>query len=173
MQTTEETPQVASVALAPDFDGYLFAVTMDNSCNDTLCPSVGPPTALARRRANTTPLSHGLSVFLLIASESAVTGCPRDWRLNVRKQLHFHAARGNQAMEHCGEKDVLFTSAVRKSTVFNLQVCNVRFPIVSVYRLTRAGSEQEVNDTTAQLKLAGGGAQDLDLIDWRHFWLEL
>ena len=51
------TPQVASVSLAPDFDGYLFATTMNSSWNDTLCPLVCPPTALARRRANTTPMS--------------------------------------------------------------------------------------------------------------------
>ena len=76
LPTTGETPQVASVTLAPDFDGYLFAITMDSSWSDTLCSLVHPPTALARRRANTTPMSHGLSVFLLVDAGSASTGCP-------------------------------------------------------------------------------------------------
>ena len=43
------TSQVASVTLAPDFDGYLFAITMDSSWSDTPSPLVPPPTALARR----------------------------------------------------------------------------------------------------------------------------
>ena len=89
LQTSEETPLVASITLAPDFDGYLFAITMDSdfgdefpspdSWSDTLYLLVRPPTALARRRANTTPMSHGLSVFLLIDSGSAVTSCLDDW----------------------------------------------------------------------------------------------
>ena len=66
MQTTDETPPVASVTLAPDFDGYLFATTMDSCWNETLHPLTRPPTAQARRRANATPMSHGLSVLLLI-----------------------------------------------------------------------------------------------------------
>ena len=57
-------------------------------------------------------------------------------------------------MEHFGEKDVLFTTAERKSTGSNFQVCNLRFPIVSVYRLTQAGLKLEVNDATAQLTLS-------------------
>ena len=77
-------------------------------------------------------MSHGLSVFLLIDSGSALTGCPRGWCPNIplreTKQLRFRAAGGNQAMEHDGEKDVLFTIAGRKSTGFNFQVCNVRCP---------------------------------------------
>ena len=59
-----------------------------------------------------------------------------------------------------GEKDVLFTTVGRKSIGFSFQVCNVRFPIVSVYPLTQAGCRLEVNDTTAQLKLPGSGALD-------------
>ena len=86
LQTAEETPPVASATLAPDFDGYLFAITMDSSWNDTLCPLVSLPTALARRRANTTPMSQGLSVFLLIDSGSAGTGYPHDWCSNIRLQ---------------------------------------------------------------------------------------
>ena len=70
------------------------------------------------------------------------------------------------------EKDVLFTTAGRKSIGFNFQVCNARFPIVSVYRLTQAGFKLEVNDMTAQLKLQGREAQDLDLIGGT-LWLEL
>ena len=83
LQATDGTPPFVSVTLAPDFDGYLFAVTMDSSWNETLCPLMRPPTAQARRRANATPMSHGLSVFLLIDSGSAVAGCPRDWCPNI------------------------------------------------------------------------------------------
>jgi len=76
---------------------------------------VRPPTALARRHANATPVSHGLSVFLMIDSGSAVTGCPRDRWPNVplgkTKELRFQAAGENQAIEHYGEKDVIFTTA--------------------------------------------------------------
>ena len=96
LQTTEKTPQVASFTLAPDFDGDLLAIAMDTSWSGTLCPLVRPPTALARRRANTTPMCYGLSVFLLIDSGSAVTGCPRDLCANIHlrqtKQLRFQAA---------------------------------------------------------------------------------
>ena len=122
--------------LLPDFDGYLLAITMDSSWS-TLCPSVCPPTALARRRANTTLKSHGLSVFLLTrflqSRVARVTGvrtssCGRRRSCASRPQ--------NQAEEHDGEKDVLFTTAGRKIMRFNFQVCNVRFPIVSVYRMT-------------------------------------
>ena len=60
----------------------------------------------------------------------------------------------------------------RKNTGFNFQVCNVRFPIVAVYRLTQAGFKQEVNDMTAQLKLPGSGALNFDLIGGT-LWLEL
>ena len=63
LQTTDETPPFASATLAPNFDGYLFAITMDSSSSDTLCPLVRPPTALGRRRANTTLMSHGPFVF--------------------------------------------------------------------------------------------------------------
>ena len=80
LQTTDEAPPVASVTLAPDFVGYLFAVTVDSSWSETLCPLMRPPTALARRRANATPMSHGLSVFLLIDSGSAVTALWREGR---------------------------------------------------------------------------------------------
>ena len=83
LQATDETPPVASVTLAPDFESYLFAITMDSSWSDTLCLLVRSPTVLARRRANTTLMSHGLSVFLLIDSGSAVTGCLRDWCSNI------------------------------------------------------------------------------------------
>ena len=83
LQTTEETPQVASVTLASDFDGYLFAITMDGSWSDTLCSLVHPPAALARRRAKTTPMSQGLSAFFMIDSRSADTGCPHDWCSNI------------------------------------------------------------------------------------------
>ena len=38
LQVTAETPPVASVTLAPDFDGYLFAITMNGSWHETLCP---------------------------------------------------------------------------------------------------------------------------------------
>ena len=113
LQATDETPPVASVSLAPDFYGYLFAITMDRSWNEALCPLVRPPTALATRGANTTPMSHGLSVFCLIDSGSAVTGCWRDWCPNVPE---------NQTRVHCGEKDVLFTIAGRQSKGFNFQV---------------------------------------------------
>ena len=103
-----------------------------------------PPTALARRRATATPTSHGLSVFLLIDSGSAVTGCPRDWCPNIplreTKQLRFQAAGENQTVEHNGEKDVLLTAAGHKSIGFNFQVCNVRFPTVSAYRLKQVPS---------------------------------
>ena len=147
--------------LPPDLDGW----------SDALCP-VPPPTALARRRANTTPMSHGLSVD----SSSAVTSCPRDWwseiSLHQTKQLRFRAAGENQAVEHLGEKDVIFTTAGGKNTWFNFQVCNACFPIVSVYRLTQAGFKLEVNDMTAQLNLPRSNALDLDLIG-RTLWLEL
>ena len=97
---------------------------MDSSWNEALCPLVRPPTALARRRANTTPMSHGLSVFCLIDSGSA--GCPRDWCPNVplgaAKHLRSQAAGENQTRVHCGEKDVLFTTAGRQSKRFNFQV---------------------------------------------------
>ena len=136
LQTTDETPHT-SVTLAPDFDGYLFTITMESSWNETLCPRMRPPLALARRRANAPPMSHGPSVFLLIDSGSAVAGCPRDWCPNFfflreTKQLRFQG--GNQTIEHTGEKEVLFTTAGHKSMWFNFQVCNVRFPNVSVWR---------------------------------------
>ena len=67
MLTTDETPPVATVTLAPDFDGYLFAVTMDSSWKETLCP-LTRPTALARLLANATPMSRGRSVFQWIGS---------------------------------------------------------------------------------------------------------
>ena len=59
----------------------------------------------------------------------------------------------NKTMEHRGEKDVLFATAGHKSIGFNFQVCNVRFPTVSVYRLTQAGCKLEVNDSMPQLRL--------------------
>ena len=72
-------------------------------------------------------MSHGLSVFLLIDSASAVTGCPRDWCPNVpsreTKQWRFQAAGENQIIEHYGEKDVLFTAAGHNSIGFNFPVC--------------------------------------------------
>ena len=71
---------------------------------------------------------------------------------------------GETGHRHYGEKDALFTTAGRKSIGFSFQVCNVRFPNVSVYRLTQTGFKLEVNDMTAQLKLPGSGALDLDLI---------
>ena len=43
LQNTDETPPVASVTLASDFDEYLFAITMDSSWSDTLCSLVRPP----------------------------------------------------------------------------------------------------------------------------------
>ena len=123
----------------------------DSSWNATLCPLKRPPTALARRRSNATPMSHGLSVFLLIA----VTGCPRDWCphicLRETKQLRFGAAGENQTTEHYGEKDVVLTTAGHKSIGFNFQVCNVRFPAASVYRLIRAGCKLERFDGTAEI----------------------
>ena len=95
LQIMDETPPVASGTLAPDFDGYLFAITMDSSWNETVCPLIRPSTALATRRANATLMSHGLSVFLLIDSGSAVTGCPRDrcpnLSLRETKPLCFHS----------------------------------------------------------------------------------
>ena len=100
---------------SPDFDGYLFAIPMGSdfgtsfrvpdSWSDRFCPSVAHPTALA----NTTSMSHGLSVFLLIDSGSAVTSCPRD-RWNI-SHLSFQAAGEIQAMEHNGEKGVILTTA--------------------------------------------------------------
>ena len=66
LQTTDGTPLVASATLAPDFDGYLFAITMESSWSETLCPLMRPPTALARRRANATPLSHGLAFGFVV-----------------------------------------------------------------------------------------------------------
>ena len=176
LPTTDETPSVASVDVAPDFDGYLYVVTTDSSWNETLCTLMRPPTALARRRANATPMSGGLSVFLLIDSGSAVTGCPRDWCPNIplreMKQLRSQAAGENQTIEHCGEKDMLFTTAGHKSMEFNFQVCNVRFSIVSVYRLTQAGCKLEKNDSMAQLRLTEKVTLDLDLIGGT-LWLEL
>ena len=131
MQSTDETPLVASVTLAHVCDGYLFAITMDSSWNETLCPLMRPPTALARRRAKAKPMSHGLFVFLLIDSGSAVTGCLRDWcpdiPLRETKQLRVQAAGENETIEHYGEKDVVFNTAGHKSIGFNFQVCNVRF----------------------------------------------
>ena len=46
LQSTDETPSLASVTLTPDFDGYLFAIAMDSSWNETLCPLMRLPTAL-------------------------------------------------------------------------------------------------------------------------------
>ena len=81
--TAAGRPFFRQLTLAPDLDGYLFAITMDRSWNETLCPLMCTPTALAKRRANATPMSHGLSVFLLIDSGSAVTGCPHDSCPNI------------------------------------------------------------------------------------------
>ena len=67
-----------------------------------------------------TPMSHGLSVFLLIDSGSVVTGCPRDWCPNIpsreTKQWRFQAAGENQSIEHYG-------AAGHKSIGFNFPVC--------------------------------------------------
>ena len=52
----------------------------------------------------------------------------------------------------------------RQSKGFNFQVCNVRFPIVSVYRLTQAACKLEVKDSTTQLRPTEKGTLDLDLI---------
>ena len=122
-------------------------------------------------------MSHGLSVFLLIDSGSAVTGCPRDWcpkiPLRETKQLRFQAAGENQTIEHHHNIIVLlFTTAEHKSIGFNFHVCTVSFPIVSVYRLTQAGCKLEVNDSMAQLRLSEKGTLGLDLIGGT-LWLEL
>ena len=78
------------------------------------------PTALARRRANATPMSHGLSVFLLIDAGSAVTGCPHDWCPNIilleTKQLRFQAA-GENHMEHYDEKGATHDCWTREQRV--------------------------------------------------------
>ena len=90
---------------------------MDNSWSDTLFPLVRSPTALARRRANTTPMSQGLYVFLL--SGSAVTVCLRDSCPNIplrqTKQFAFPGRWGEPghgalwlegcAIHHCGTQE--------------------------------------------------------------------
>ena len=127
------TLPVASVTLAPHFDGYIFSITMDSSWNETLCPLVRPPTALARRRKHATPMSHGLLVFLLIDSGSAVTGCPREWFPNIplrqTKQLRFEAVGENQTMKRDGEKDVLFTTAGHEGVGFNFKCAMFDSPL--------------------------------------------
>ena len=57
---------------------------------------------------------------------------------------------------------------------FNFQVFNVRSPnrICEPSDPSRAGFRLEVNDVTAQSKLSGSGAPDLDLIGCT-LWLEL
>ena len=72
---------------------------------------------------------------------------------DAAKQLRFQTAGENQTTEHYGEKDGLFTTAGRQSKGFNFQVCNVRFPTVSVCCLTQAGCKLEVKASTAQLRL--------------------
>ena len=69
---------------------------MDSSWSDTLCPLVRPPTALAKGRANTTPMSQGLSVFLRVA-------CVKQLRFQ-RKGEPGHGAlwREGRALHHCG-----------------------------------------------------------------------
>ena len=107
---------------------------------------------------------------MLIDSGSAVTSCPRD-RWNI-SHLSFQAAGEIQAMEHNGEKGVILTTAARRNTRFNFQVCNARFPIVSVFRLTQAGFKLEVSGMTAKLKRLRSGALVWGLIDGT-LWLEL
>ena len=110
-------------------------------------------------------VSWSLSVVLLIDSGLAVTGCPREW---------CPTAGENETMEHFGEKDVLFTTAGQQSMEFGFQVCNVRFPNVSVYRLTQAGCKPEVDDSMAHLSFPEKGTLDLDLIGgtlWLALWI--
>ena len=64
LQATDETPPVASVTLAADFDGYFFAITMESSWNETLCPLMRPPIALARRRECNADVSWSFCVLV-------------------------------------------------------------------------------------------------------------
>ena len=171
LQTTDETPHT-SVTLAPDFDGYLFTITMDSSWNETLCPRMRPPLALARRRANATPMSHGPSVFLLIDSGSAVAGCPRGWCPNIFfarnetvalsgwEQDHRAHWREGRAVHHCWTQE------------HGVQFSSVQCSIPECVCLAQAGCKLEVNDSMAQLRLPEQGTLDLDLIGGTP-WLEL
>ena len=86
LQTTDEMPPVPSVTVAPDFDGYLFAITMDCSWSDTLC-------LLADRLG---VCSHGLPARLV----------------SERPQRVGHRAlwRERCAIQHCGAQEHGFQS---------------------------------------------------------------
>ena len=166
LQTTDETPLVASVTLAPDFDGYLFAIMMDSSWNETLCPLMRPPTALARRRANAMPMSHGLCVFLLIDSQVArVIGA----RTSVREKRNSCASSPQVRMTtrtcYSPLLDTRAQSSISKCAMFDSRLCLFTL-------LTQAGCKLEVNDSMAQLWLPEKWTLDLDLVG-STLWLEL
>ena len=120
------------------------------------------------RRANAAPMSHGLSVLVWIDSGSAVTDGPRILCPNIplreTNQLRFQTEGRTRPWSTVARRMCCSLTAGHKRKGFNFQVCNVRFPIVSVYRLAQAACKLEVHDSMAHLRLLEKGTLDLELI---------
>ena len=89
--------------------------------------------------------------------------------------LPMDAAGEGQTLEHHGRKTVKYVTRSGYGVVMKHEVTNVRFPILSVKRITKGGANVHFGNSGAWLELPGYGLEQLLGIQdtcWLELWID-
>ena len=147
-------------------------VTHSRTTEVFVCPVI----EASAQRTTWQPPAGAAPVLAMVDSGSAVTTCPvdhaPDFPIEATMALPMNAAGEGQTLVHHGRKMVRYVTRSGYSVVMKYEVTSVRFPILSVKRITKGGASAHFGDSGAWMDFPGYGSEQLlDLQD--TYWLEL
>ena len=126
---------------------------------------VCPVMEASAQKATWRPSTGAAPVLAMVDSGSAVTTCPvdhaPDFPIEATMALPMNAAGEGQTLEHHGRKTVKYVTRSGYHVVMKYEVTNVRFPILSVKRITKGGANAHFGNSGAWLDFPGYGLEQL------------